>query len=252
MTGLYADDYRVVDHRKLGWQDTEKVHVPAFYESWFTVGSKLWFEVDEVLACDDRLFALTCTTHGMAIDGGGTFEIQVGSVALHDKGRRCEEHVYPPEDRQGMLAKFAELGGGQAALGDRPPERFVREWCRRVATGEPDRMAELYAKEFRRVDHRMLAWEETGHTDQRRHFESFFTTGCDLWARIVEVVACDYRVIALTWIMHGRHRDGRGTFEIRVDDVMVIENGLLHCTDMYGPNDRDAMLARFAELTEQG
>jgi hypothetical protein len=97
-----------------------------------------------------------------------------------------------------------------------------------------------------------VAWEETGHTDQRRHFESFFTTGCDLWARIVEVVACDDRVIALTWIMHGRHRDGRGTFEIRVDDVMVIENGLLHCTDMYGPNDRDAMLARFAELTEQG
>ena len=112
-------------------------------------------------------------------------------------------------------------------------------------------MVELYTKDFRRVDHRRLAWDETGQTDQRRFYESFFSIGCELWARVVEVLACGDRVIALSWTVHGRHRDGGGTFEIPIGDLMVIEDGLVHSADVYDPNDRDAMLARYAELAEQ-
>jgi len=73
----------------------------------------MWWQIDEVLACDDRLIALTCTFRGKNSDGGGTFELLFGLLVLHDNGRRSEEHLYAPDDRQAMLAKFAELGGGQ-------------------------------------------------------------------------------------------------------------------------------------------
>jgi ketosteroid isomerase-like protein len=246
---LFTEDYRRIDDRMLSWEETGKADHRALFESFCTEWCDLWAQVVEVLACDDRVSALTWIMHGRHRAGGGTFEIFMGAVVVvTEGGRNTHDDIYDPDERQAMIARFAELGGGLGPLGDRAPEQFQREWCRRLATGEPERMAELYRKDFRRVDHRAIGWEATGQTDQRAFYESFFTAGCDLWARIVEVLACDDRVIALTWIAHGRHRDGGGTFEIPIGDVMVIENGLMRSADVYGPDDRDAVLARFAEL----
>src|SRR5207302_893544 len=111
--------------------EADKAEQRQFFESFFATAADSWFQLDEVLAGDDRVIAATCTLHGRGNAGGGAFEIAVGAVVVVEHGVRTREHVYPPEDRQAMLAQFAELGGGQGPLGDRPPERYLKEFCRR-------------------------------------------------------------------------------------------------------------------------
>ena len=57
----------------------------------------------------NRVIALTCVMHGRSNDGGGAFEIPLGFVAVTENGLRTHEYAYQPEERDAMLAKFAEL-----------------------------------------------------------------------------------------------------------------------------------------------
>jgi flavin-dependent dehydrogenase len=111
ITKLHADDFRRVDHRRLGWDDTGKGDERRLIESFFAAAIDRWWQVDEVLACDDRVIALTCTMHGRSNDGGGggAFAIPFGVVFVVEYGLRTHEHHYQPEDRRAMLAQFAEL-----------------------------------------------------------------------------------------------------------------------------------------------
>jgi hypothetical protein len=68
--------------------------------------------VDEVLACDDRLVAFTMTWRGSGADGGGELALPIGNVYVVEGGRVAHLDQYDPDDRQAMIARYAELGGG--------------------------------------------------------------------------------------------------------------------------------------------
>jgi hypothetical protein len=65
------------------------------------------------------------------------------------------------------------------------------------------------------------------------------------------VLAADERVIAfrLRWVGHAPENAGGGAFQIETGAVAVIEDGLIVRAEYFPPDDRDPMLARFAELS---
>jgi hypothetical protein len=248
---LYADGYSEIDHRVLGWEQARKDDglVPK-WESFLAAGSDWWFEVSAVLACDDRIVAVQCSHHGTANDGGGRFELAYGVVAVIDDGLVSHTERFEYDDRQAMLVRFAELGGGLGRLGDRPSERAVAEWGRRLARRDVDGLLELYTDaDFVHLDHRTLGWEDVGNKDGLgRVYESFLAVGSDFWFSVDEVLACDDRVIAFLCSVHGTTNEGGGRFEIAFGRVAVIEAGLYRSIEVYGTDERQAMLVRFAEL----
>ena len=163
-----------------------------------------------MLACDDRVIAVRMTLSGTHVDGCGAFDVDFGAVMVIENGRRSREDVYEPEDRRAMLVQFAEVGGGLGPLGDRPPERWMAELCRRWAACDVEGLVDLYADDFVHVDHRALAWEEIHKDDMRPVHESFLATGSDWWCEVDEVLACDDRVIALSVTFHCTNNDGDG------------------------------------------
>jgi ketosteroid isomerase-like protein len=251
--GLVAlmDERRVlIDHRKLGWEAAEGPHeTREGLVASFDASPDIRVELEEVLACDNRVIALRIAYRGHAVDGSGEFESPIGSVTVIEDGRLMRADRFEPEDRHAMIARYVEVGGGHGPLGDRPPERFSAEWGRRFARRELDRLTELHAEGIVYIDHRQLSWEEVRGRDRfavllRSGFDAFL----DLRLEIDEVVACDDRVIALRQTLHGHAHEGGGEFAVPVGVVNVIEDGLLINVDQYEPDEREAVLARYTEL----
>ena len=249
---LYSEDVQLVDHRALAWDTVSgRAALAASIGSAFAIADQR-IEIDEVLACDDHVSASCATWRGQAADGGGLYERAQGTVTLIRDGRIASHDIYEPDDRQAMIARYAELGGGQAALGDRPPERFYAEYVRRIAGGDPQRLAELYAQGWRSVDHRQLGWvDENGRDAALAALRSAFEGFLDLRVEVEEVLACDDRVIALviSWCAHALESGGEA--ELRMGTVMVVESDQAVSADQYDAEAREDMLARYAELGGQ-
>lgn len=79
-----------------------------------------------------------------------------------------------------------------------------------------------------------------------------FAAQKDSWCEVGEVLACDDRVIALCTTMHGTDNDHSRSVKITYGAVAVIENGLVRRLDRYEPDDRPAMMSRYAELANAG
>ena len=106
---LHADDFERIDHRTLGWGETTKAESRELFKTFFAAAADSWFQIDEVLACDDRVIAVILVLHGKHRAGGGSFEIPAGVVVLAKDGHGIHDDVYAPEDREAMLARYAEL-----------------------------------------------------------------------------------------------------------------------------------------------
>ena len=248
---LYAEDWVFLDHRSLGWDPAQGLaEAEQLLGSGFESSPDFELVVDEVLACDERVIAIRQTWRGHTNDGGGEYEVRVGLVNVIEHGLLSRSDQYDHDDRDGMLARYAELAGGRSAvLGDRPPERWYSEYARRIATHDLARCLELYAQDHVMADHRSLSWEPVrGRASVGELLGSAFASVPDIEQFTDEVLACDERVIAVrvTWRGHGL--DGGGEAELAMGIVNVVEDGLLVSTDQYDHDDDAAMLARYAEL----
>jgi ketosteroid isomerase-like protein len=246
---LYAPDYVTVDHRPLGWDVTDKDGTRPMVEAMLAAQSNGRFEVREVLACDDRVMALTISMCGTSNDGGGAFEIPNGVVVVVENGLLCRLDRYQPEDRQALIARYTELGGGLAALGDQPPERYFAEYLRRAAARDVDGFMAMFADDVVIVEHRSLGWDETDKADVRARIEAFLASAPEFRGEVEQVLACDDRVLAGIYVIRGTSVDGGGLFEIWFGMVSVIEDGLQRRQERFDAKDRQAMMARYAELT---
>jgi len=249
----YDEHVNFVDHRELSWESWDGIAgARRFYESIFVISPDALQQVDEIVACDDRVIALRTTVRGSGTDGAGEFEYQFGYVAAFESGRMVSQEVYDHDDRRAMAARYAELGGGLGLLGDRPPERFYAEFARRYAARKVDRLADLYARDWAFVDHRSIGWDDlNGRGAAADIVRSAFAVTTDLHIEIDEVLACDASTIAMRMTYLGSSRDGGGLFELGVGLVSVIDAGRCLTADQYDHDDRAAMLARFAELSER-
>jgi ketosteroid isomerase-like protein len=158
--------------------------------------------------------------------------------------------IYEPDDRQAMVARYTELGGGLSALGDSPPERWLAEFALLFARQDSDNLLARISEEYELHDHRMIGWEPVrGRAQSAAMMESAWQ-GDDIRWEVSEVVAANDRVLAVVEriIGHGDRAAGGGEYAIDVGVVLVVEDGLMVRAEHFDPDDREGMLARFAEL----
>jgi class 3 adenylate cyclase/ketosteroid isomerase-like protein/tetratricopeptide (TPR) repeat protein len=252
LTRLVAADHVMVDHRLVPWEGMRKDEIRRrFLESIFAEGNGWWLEFGEVLACDERVIALLVTFHRIAVEGGGPVDVAYGLVTLIEDGLLSRTDRYEYSDRKAMLAQFAALAGESQVLGDRPPERLWKTLARRFAAGDLDELPELYADDWRLVDHRTVGWGVLAGGDQAQDLtRSILAISSDVRLDFTELLACDERVIAFTAYWRGSGTEGIGEIEVPMDIVSVVESGRMVLQEMYEPDQRDAMLARYAELAD--
>ncbi len=254
LAALHAEDVVFVDHRHLGWEDIKgRAAARAFHESVHAMSPDFWGEIDNVLACDDRVIACTSTWRGLGGADGGAHETKLGQVVVVEDGVCVTFDQYQADAIAAMLARYAELGGGQAALGGRPPERWWAAVLRAYARGHVDALVELYSDGWTFSDHRLLGWETmSGHADVGEFWRSALAASSAQYGEVEEVLACDDRVIAIRVAWRGIDAEHGGEFVIPVGDVTVVESGRCTSQEHHDPADHPAMLATFTELTAPG
>jgi hypothetical protein len=115
-------------------------------------------------------------------------------------------------------------------------------------------MAELVDDDAVLIDHRGLGWEEQrGGETWLADARTAFASTADVRVEIDEVLARDGNVTALiiSWRGTSSQDTGGGAFELTVGNVSVIRNGKFVRAEQFDPDDRKAILARFAELSGQ-
>jgi predicted ester cyclase len=109
---LFTDDWTMADFRPHDSQDVYGVDgARAMIKSVFTVSPDIRFAIDEVLACDDRVIALTVSYRGRAQGGVGEFNYISGYVAEIEDGRWASTSEFEHDDNEAMLARYKALGG---------------------------------------------------------------------------------------------------------------------------------------------
>jgi hypothetical protein len=105
---LHAEGFAIVDHREPSWQDAADDEWRPEYGS-----PDPRIEMEEVLACDERVIAMRATVRGTRSDGR-EFEIPLGLVDVVEDGLFVSVDRYDSENRDAMLARYTELGGSLA------------------------------------------------------------------------------------------------------------------------------------------
>ncbi len=104
----------MVDRREHNSQHAEEEWRPEYGSS------DLRIEMEEVLACDERVIAMRATVRGTSPDGR-QFEVPLGLVDVVEVGLFVSADRYDAESRNAMLARYTELGGtlpNEARLSD--------------------------------------------------------------------------------------------------------------------------------------
>jgi hypothetical protein len=212
--------------------------------------SEVQLEIDEVLACDERVMAMRAAWRGKASAGGGELELPVGVVSVIESGLLQRIDQYEPEERLAMVARYAELGGGVGRLGDTAPERRIKEYARRYAARDQAGLSALNADGWRLIDHRQLGWRELDQDSYAREQEAIWAQIEHVHLEVDEVLAADDRVLAARGTFRGTAKSsaGGGPFDYPVGFITVVEDGLTISSDWYDPDDREGLLARYDEL----
>jgi hypothetical protein len=112
LVALFDDDWTMADFRP---HDSQNIYgvagARALIRSVFTVSPDIRFAIDEVLACDDRVIALTVSYRGLAQGGLGEFSYISGYVAEIENGRWFSTSEFEHDDHAAMLARYRALGG---------------------------------------------------------------------------------------------------------------------------------------------
>jgi SnoaL-like domain len=114
LVALFAEEWTMVDFRPHESQDLYGIDgARALIKSVFTVSPDIRFAIDDVLACDDRVIALTVSYKGRGQGGLGEFSYISGYVAVIEDGRWVSTSEFEHDDEDAILARYRALGGGR-------------------------------------------------------------------------------------------------------------------------------------------
>ena len=94
----------MVDRREHNSRDAEEEWRPEYGSS------DVRIEMEEVLACDERVIAMRAALRGTSPDGQ-QFEVPLGLVDVIEDGLFVSADRYDAGNRDAMLARYTELGG---------------------------------------------------------------------------------------------------------------------------------------------
>jgi hypothetical protein len=117
------------------------------------------------------------------------------------------------------------------------PERLIAEYKRRFDAQDIDGLRELRAEGCTVADHR-----GAGAAGRLPPLLSF-----DARMELDDLLCCDERTIAMLAAVRGTAPES-GPFEVAFGAVDVVEDGRFVRIELFDPDDRDAMLARYRKL----
>jgi class 3 adenylate cyclase/tetratricopeptide (TPR) repeat protein len=112
IVGLYADAWVETDRRRLrGSVAHGREAAERLWRSAFEMNSDLRIDIEEILACDNRVIAGRFRLSGRATAdaGGGRWEISAGTVMVVEHAQFVSSDRYEYDDEAAMLARYAEL-----------------------------------------------------------------------------------------------------------------------------------------------
>jgi hypothetical protein len=248
----HAPDFVLTDHRTLGWgvvygREALMEHVRAALRSSDDVRS----EPEELIACDgDRVIAVRAPWRSGGGRTAGAWEIPVAYVTVFEDGLIKSHDIFDADDRDAILARYAELAEREKPM----PLRVLERYARACQALDVDGALACMREDWTCADHRSIAlW---GEISGRAGWEAQLRPLMDLLRRdweqptveYPEILACDETVTAILVRFTGRDSRG-GTYEILMGGVCMFADELWVRAELFDPDDRDAILARYAELT---
>jgi hypothetical protein len=107
---LFAEDWILVDHRTLGWEDVlGREACRALTKSVFAVSPDVRFAIDEVLGCNERVVAFRASYDGHGLGGRGAFAFLGGFVTVVEDGHSISADQFEYDDEEAMLARYRAL-----------------------------------------------------------------------------------------------------------------------------------------------
>jgi ketosteroid isomerase-like protein len=203
-------------------------------------------EIDEVLACDERVIALISSWRGRGVKAG-KIEYTMGAVDVVENGLWVSCDLFEPDDRAGMLARYEELRRTVEPAQETPAARLHAEHEHRFNERRLEEPPSLMADDFVMVDHRAVGWQEVRGQEVMRWMRSAFDISPDITARCEPLLDDGGEVVVYRVTHSGRSHDG-GEFESTYDRVTVLRDGQFVRIEIFAPEAGNAMRARYEEL----
>ena len=206
----------------------------------------------EPIAVAGNVMAARHTWTG-SFQGGGT-ELRAGHLVVVRDGLIEHLEAFEPTAEAALLARFEELRRANEPVRLAPgvdPAAPVVEHARRLADAftraDWDAYGALFGEGFTAEDHRA-----TGGSRLDR--ETVIATGRTAkesapdMVQTIEILAASDDLIACVHELRGHARDGGGLLEVRFGRVGTHQDGVLVHAELFDPQDREGILARFDEL----
>jgi hypothetical protein len=236
----------------VGWEAIDNPQaLRAFVESVLETVTDLRCEVDDVLACDERVIALRTTWHGHSADTGGEVEFKFGYVAVVEDGLLVRQDHYDPDDREAMLARYEELRASgpravEAAAG--PARRAIIRRCELCNSRQREELGALYSEDYELIDHRPMPWEQvTGGEGLTALVDSMLEVSPDATVALEVLDDDGGPVVAYRQTWSGTF-GAAGLADIVIDTVSVVRDGLIVRSELFEPDQHEQMRQRLADL----
>jgi hypothetical protein len=259
VAAMYPGGFVREDDRRMGWEtilspDEHVADLRALAE--VSPDARLHVELLLGRGTDDEFVnGLILHASGRHREGGGPFEIRLGQVIRRQRGEPARGRLVP-DDPAAVLAAAEELAAAALPLRRPVPEASLHElaaWA--GAAADPDGVAlrELYdADDYVMVDHRAMGAGAAGGRDEGLAQIAVIHRSATQLRWEPEPLAGlgdgESLVTAARFVVHGRAADGGGAFEGAYALVTVSRGGVFRRAELFGHDDRAAVLARFDEL----
>ncbi len=238
--GFFSTDFRSADHRSMGNPTGTASEIIDALRSRVEFGTR--FEQETVALRGDRLGLFT-----FVMTAENDFESTTYAVVRVDDDGLIDRAIFHPEDQlddafESLDQLFTESLDGR----QRRTFALAREGWRVWEANDFEQMAALHSPNYVVVDHRVGGFgtvDRTGGLDRQR---SFFEIAPTVRPRNRDVPA-----ISESGLIMDTHLCDADGNEWRFWFLQVIRGGLQEQGEFFSPDDLDAALARFEELTAE-
>ena len=250
LRALFAEGYRGVDHRTVGWEELEGPD--ALVELMRTTTGRGDGEMSgEVLAVADGL-SLRAQRFAGHDAHGGAFEAVFHAITVVRDGLIVREEFFAPEAPRGGAGAVRRAGSRRSAsrTGSTPLTRWWSSravWAATAHRGDWERLGALFAEDYESVDHRRLAWEPIHGRDGAVRLLRSSYGGVEAARLTVDVFAADEHGFVRAINFTGRSPEG-AAFEHAHGAVALVGDGVIYREERFEADDRAWLLARFEEL----
>jgi ketosteroid isomerase-like protein len=239
------DEFVSVDHRRLGWDIQDAQQITEMLMSWAELSADARLASPEIHAYAEHLLAGLFLGSG-TVDGAD-FEVALGFVVKERDGRFVWQELFDPDDRDGIMRCFEELAGRGTEV-DTPVVHTVRRYIDTMRRRDWPALTDCFTPDFLFVDRRQLGW---GEFDRDAMIATSVSAG-DVGDFDVTVRVLAAHDDAVAYVLRWTGTSNEGAAWENIMGSLNVGHDAFAYGELFDPDDEEALLARFAEVTADG